>query len=78
MTAPPAGWYADPQGMPVIRWWDGNTWTEHTQAPMPPQMPMPHPYLMQTGSPGGAYARSILTVIGILAVISIVFWLVTS
>jgi MFS family permease len=24
----PAGWYPDPGGR--MRWWDGNTWTEHT------------------------------------------------
>jgi uncharacterized protein YxjI len=30
-SAPPAGWYADPSGQHAMRWWDGNTWTEHTQ-----------------------------------------------
>ncbi|MGW2630523.1 phospholipid scramblase-related protein [Streptomyces chattanoogensis] len=26
----PAGWYADPQGIPrQLRWWDGSRWTEH-------------------------------------------------
>lgn len=29
----PAGWYPDPQGQPVQRYWDGGQWTEHT-APM--------------------------------------------
>jgi hypothetical protein len=28
---PPPGWYADPNGQPVQRWWDGYLWTEHTQ-----------------------------------------------
>src|SRR5258706_9487316 len=27
-----AGWYLDPQGRPVLRWWDGRRWTEHTRA----------------------------------------------
>ena len=27
--AAPAGWYPDQNG--VRRWWDGTTWTEHTQ-----------------------------------------------
>lgn len=30
-TGPPPGWYADPNGAPVQRWWDGTRWTEHTQ-----------------------------------------------
>jgi hypothetical protein len=25
----PAGWYADPAGRYELRYWDGNTWTEH-------------------------------------------------
>lgn len=28
MTAP-AGWYDDPHGGPLKRWWDGKAWTEH-------------------------------------------------
>jgi hypothetical protein len=31
----PAGWYPDPQGAPVQRYWDGGAWTEHT-APLAP------------------------------------------
>ena len=30
--AQPAGWYADPRGEARLRWWDGQTWTENTQA----------------------------------------------
>lgn len=30
-----AGWYADPAGPGMLRWWDGTTWTT-TTAPMPP------------------------------------------
>ena len=30
-SAPAAGWYADPSGQHALRWWDGDTWTEHTQ-----------------------------------------------
>ncbi|MGH8922292.1 MAG: DUF2510 domain-containing protein, partial [Actinomycetes bacterium] len=26
--APGAGWYDDPGGEPVMRWWDGRGWTE--------------------------------------------------
>jgi Protein of unknown function (DUF2510) len=27
---PPPGWYADPHGSSAHRWWDGLTWTAHT------------------------------------------------
>jgi hypothetical protein len=38
---PPAGWYADPYGHPVTRWWDGTQWTQHT-TPLPePTPPVP-------------------------------------
>lgn len=26
---PPANWYTDPSGRFELRYWDGNTWTEH-------------------------------------------------
>ena len=30
----PAGWYPDPNGATIQRYWDGTTWTDHT-APIP-------------------------------------------
>ncbi|WP_187645935.1 DUF2510 domain-containing protein [Actinoplanes teichomyceticus] len=40
MTSPaqPAGWYADPSGLPATRWWDGRQWTDHIQ-PGPAVLP---------------------------------------
>lgn len=35
----PPGWYADPQGSGVLRWWDGQGWTEHTGAAAGPEIP---------------------------------------
>jgi hypothetical protein len=29
-SGPPAGWYNDPHGATMKRWWDGAVWTEHT------------------------------------------------
>ncbi|HWS31332.1 MAG TPA: DUF2510 domain-containing protein [Actinoplanes sp.] len=37
--AKPAGWYADPSGLPARRWWDGRQWTERIEPggePIPP------------------------------------------
>jgi hypothetical protein len=31
---PEAGWFQDPGGQPMLRWWDGATWTGHT-SPLP-------------------------------------------
>lgn len=31
-TGPPPGWYNDPRGHDVLRWWDGSRWGEQTQA----------------------------------------------
>jgi hypothetical protein len=31
---PPPGWYQDPNGLPVLRWWDGVQWGPRTQ-PLP-------------------------------------------
>lgn len=32
-SAPPAGWYPDPQGGAARRYWDGAHWTEHLSGP---------------------------------------------
>lgn len=36
MTQPPAGWYANPENLNQIRWWNGSHWTDHVQAAPPP------------------------------------------
>lgn len=35
------GWYEDPSGEPVTRYWDGSSWTQFTQPSTPPATPAP-------------------------------------
>lgn len=30
---PPFGWYPDPAGAPLLRWWTGTKWTHDLEAP---------------------------------------------
>jgi hypothetical protein len=50
--SPSPGWYADPQGVSVYRWWDGLAWTAHTAAGQPAN-PLP-----QQGFYGGPMSTS--------------------
>ena len=43
----PPGWYPDPQGYPMLRWWDGWAWSAHT-GPLPPP-----PVVLQPGKSVG-------------------------
>ncbi|MGN6472477.1 MAG: DUF2510 domain-containing protein [Mycobacteriales bacterium] len=36
---PPAGWYPDPASPQLLRYWDGSTWTDHTQPNPQPAQP---------------------------------------
>lgn len=37
----PAGWYPDPLGLPQLRWWDSQAWTEHTSEARAPMVVQP-------------------------------------
>jgi len=62
MTASvPAGWYPDPAGAQNgLRWWDGSTWTEHTQLAAPTQQPAYQQGAAQQSyqQPAGQYQQS--------------------
>ena len=72
---PSPGWYPDPANPSLQRLWDGETWTEQTRSPAPPQTPLPVP--VQGPPPaGGTYGpprrnptESKKTTAGILAII---------
>ncbi|GLY08140.1 DUF2510 domain-containing protein [Actinoplanes sp. NBRC 101535] len=50
-TTVPAGWYADPHGLPAQRWWDGQAWTDHLH-PDEPQPPVAQPPYLAVPSSG--------------------------
>ncbi len=68
---PEAGWYADPAGSELVRYWDGTNWTEHTSPPptaappAPPQQPA-YAYAQAPSRPGvataGAYPQYVIAV----------------
>jgi hypothetical protein len=76
---PKPGWYPDPNGQQVLRWWDGRAWGPHTQ-PLPDPQPGaygagPGPAAQQspTGSRprqrrGSHRVRNVFAVIGGLVV----------
>lgn len=52
ISLPAAGWYPDPADASRIRWWDGQTWTQHVAvadggatpaSPQPSPTPAPAP-----------------------------------
>lgn len=38
-SLPPFGWYPDPTGLPMLRWWTGTAWTDQLEAPRPEIQP---------------------------------------
>ena len=36
---PSFGWYPDPAGAPLLRWWTGTAWTDQLEAPRPEIQP---------------------------------------
>lgn len=38
-SMPPFGWYPDPAGSGLLRWWDGSSWTERVERPRPEVQP---------------------------------------
>lgn len=39
----PAGWYADPEGSGMLRWWDGMRWTNASRPALAPSDRPPDP-----------------------------------
>ena len=82
---PSPGWYPDPDGQQVLRWWSGMGWTPHTQ-PLPGLQPsagpapaaQPQPAGHRSRNRGGSHwVRNILTVIGGLAIAAVIISLLS-
>lgn len=71
MTGP--GWYRDPAGVPVDRWWDGVRWTSYTQ---PLGYEASRQQQLRSARATGALARLILWVVGIVVSIFVLVLLV--
>jgi Protein of unknown function (DUF2510) len=50
-SGPPPGWYLDPGGQQLLRWWDGTQWGPHTQ-PLPPAPAGQEPQRPDPDAPG--------------------------
>ncbi|MEV1085957.1 DUF2510 domain-containing protein [Streptomyces sp. NPDC050211] len=64
---PPPGWYRDPSGPHLERWWDGTAWTEHRRAPE-----IPAPSVPAVPSAGGASGRAKAIAVTSAAVVLVV------
>lgn len=51
----PAGWYQDPSG--VVRWWDGQQWTQHVQGAPMMQQPVPVQPMVRQSMDRSQYVR---------------------
>jgi Domain of unknown function (DUF4333)/Protein of unknown function (DUF2510) len=76
---PAPGWYLDPGGQQVLRWWDGTQWSQHTQ-PLPDAAPAsgPVPSAAAAAAPASApspwawaVAASPLVLLGVAALVSV-------
>lgn len=54
----PAGWYPDPLGLPQLRWWDSQAWTEFTSEARAPMIVQPVAADAATAATGAGTATS--------------------
>jgi Protein of unknown function (DUF2510) len=72
MADVPPGWHPDPTDpQSRVRWWDGSSWTDHTQptGSVPPAMPVVPQRVLLAGPTSGFYQqnRSTVTALGVVA-----------
>ena len=71
-----AGWYADPAGAPVERWWDGTAWAAETRPHSALAQPLAKPVLKNTHATVGlvlGIAALLLNTFLVMSVAGLVF-----
>ncbi|TDW29294.1 DUF2510 domain-containing protein [Cryobacterium psychrophilum] len=68
-TTYPAGWYPDPSGAPVQRWWNGTAWTEDLYDPSLAVYGTTPPLVAGQGTP---VSNGLLWVIVLLPLVSLI------
>lgn len=66
MANPVADWYDDPDNPGILRFWDGDAWTERRKPAAPPVVQR------ETDIAGGVFAGGATLLLCILALVSIV------
>ncbi len=73
-TGPPAGWYLDPGGLQVLRWWDGRQWGSQTQPLPEPAAPQPQSAMVRPSSAPAPWAWAVacspLLLLGVAAIVA--------
>jgi hypothetical protein len=62
MSAPLPGWYTDPSDPLSVRWWSGESWTDHVQPAAPPTGE-PVPVALPPASADGPYTPMTATAV---------------
>ena len=60
----PAGWYRDPYGYPLLRYYDGRSWTGHTTGVLSAKADVGETPSLPIGAAVGAVAVLIASLIG--------------
>lgn len=79
MTSAAPGWYTDPAGAPLDRWWDGAGWTQYVQPAGTRAYQAEMLRLARRGSAAGTLARIVIgLIIAVLLVVLLAFVIIAA